>query len=70
MILKKINWGIIKQNISIFVDKNFMLLGVIISIIFAKFNPHFAASGGVLRPELTINMIGVPIIFLITGKPL
>jgi hypothetical protein len=50
-----------------FLRKNWLVLGEILVIFIAKMNPEFGATGGVLRPEITISKIGVCTIFFING---
>jgi hypothetical protein len=55
------------KSLKLFLSNNWLVLGEIIVIAFAKYNPAFGATGGVLKPEITISKIGVFIIFFING---
>ena len=52
------------------VKSNWLVLGEILVIILAKYNPALGATGGILRPEITISKIGVFTIFFINGVAL
>ena len=49
---------------------NWLILGEIFVIALAQYNPALGATGGILRPEITISKIGVFIIFFINGVAL
>lgn len=50
-----------------FLKSNWLIIGEILVIYFAKKNPAFFASGGWLRPEFYISKVGVFTIFFING---
>jgi len=50
-----------------FLKTNWLIIGEILVIYFAKKNPSFFASGGRLHPEFFISKLGVFIIFFING---
>ena len=50
-----------------FFKTNWLILGEIVVILLAKTWPHFGATGGPLRPEITISKMAVFIIFFING---
>eukprot|EP01038_Epipyxis_sp_PR26KG_P010846 gene10846-14559_t len=49
---------------------NWLVLGEVLVIMLAKHNPSFGATGGILRPEITISKLGVFTIFFINGVAL
>jgi len=49
------------------VQSNWLILGELVVIALAKAWPHFGATGGPLRPEITISKMAVFIIFFING---
>jgi len=49
---------------------NWLVLGEILVIMIAKYNPSWGATGGPLRPEITISKMGVFAIFFINGVAL
>lgn len=55
------------QKILSFFKVNWLILGEIAVIYIAKNYPHIGATGGILRPEITISKIGVFLIFFING---
>eukprot|EP01041_Mallomonas_annulata_P004296 gene4296-8540_t len=44
-----------------------LVVGEILVILAAKYNPHFGRTGGILRPEFTISKLAVSFIFFING---
>eukprot|EP01040_Poterioochromonas_malhamensis_P014873 gene14873-16551_t len=52
------------------IGRNWLILGEIFVIFLAKYNPQLGASGGILRPEITISKLGVFVIFFINGVAL
>eukprot|EP00568_Trieres_chinensis_P002993 CAMPEP_0183317798 /NCGR_PEP_ID=MMETSP0160_2-20130417/58933_1 /TAXON_ID=2839 ORGANISM="Odontella Sinensis, Strain Grunow 1884" /NCGR_SAMPLE_ID=MMETSP0160_2 /ASSEMBLY_ACC=CAM_ASM_000250 /LENGTH=438 /DNA_ID=CAMNT_0025483901 /DNA_START=18 /DNA_END=1334 /DNA_ORIENTATION=+ len=58
------------SNILAFVEKNFFLLGMIVSVSLARAFPTLGMNGGILRPELFIGKFGVALIFLFSGLSL
>lgn len=55
------------QQFKSFLVANWLVIGEIIVIMLAKHNPHFGATGGPLRPEITVSKLGVFTIFFING---
>jgi sodium/bile acid cotransporter 7 len=53
-----------------FVNKNFFLVGMLTSVLWAKIFPSLGRNGGVLRPELFVGNYGVTMIFLLSGLSL
>ncbi|XP_014666476.1 PREDICTED: sodium/bile acid cotransporter 7-like isoform X2 [Priapulus caudatus] len=56
-----------------FIDKlraNWFLLGIIIVIVSAKFNPEIGKKGGILKPEVTVKYVAVSVIFFNSGLSL
>lgn len=49
---------------------NWLILGEVFVIALAHFKPAWGATGGILRPEITISKIGVFTIFFINGVAL
>jgi hypothetical protein len=58
------------EKLKTFADKNAFLLGMIVSVGFARAFPALGKNGGVLRPELFIGQFGVTLIFLLSGLSL
>lgn len=56
--LKKRSPGIYSR-ITGFVNKRFFLIGAVLAVSAARLNPAIGATGGLLRPELTVNKGGV-----------
>lgn len=60
--------GTRKRDIALaLIQSNWLILGEIIVIALAKTWPHIGATGGPLRPEITISKLAVFIIFFING---
>jgi len=59
---KETLWSVLKG-----IASNWLILGEIFVIALAKHNPALGASGGPLRPEITISQMGVFFIFFING---
>eukprot|EP00540_Astrosyne_radiata_P013890 CAMPEP_0116846872 /NCGR_PEP_ID=MMETSP0418-20121206/14105_1 /TAXON_ID=1158023 /ORGANISM="Astrosyne radiata, Strain 13vi08-1A" /LENGTH=380 /DNA_ID=CAMNT_0004478225 /DNA_START=140 /DNA_END=1281 /DNA_ORIENTATION=- len=53
-----------------FYQKNFFLLGMVLTVSFARLFPSVGKSGGYLRPELIIGKFGVTFVFLLSGLSL
>lgn len=53
-----------------FIDRNFFLLGMFLSVAFASLFPALGKSGGILRPELFFGQYGVFFVFLLSGLSL
>ena len=53
-----------------FVSKNFFLVGMLTSVLFAKVAPSVGRNGGLIRPELFIGNLGVTLIFFLSGLSL
>lgn len=52
------------------IRKHFLVTGMCISILLAAHNPQIGRISGPLKPEFTINTIGVSLIFLLSGLSL
>jgi hypothetical protein len=65
--IKSPNTSSFVNKLIIFFKENWLVLGEILVILVAKQNPRLGASGGILRPEITISKIGVFAIFFING---
>lgn len=50
-----------------FMKDNWLVIGELLVIVAAKINPNIGRTGGILRPEFTINKIAVATIFFING---
>ena len=53
-----------------FAADNYFVFGLLTSLALASVAPHIGCTGGPLRPELTVNAIGVRAMFLIAGMNL
>lgn len=60
----------LSNSLSTWLKANWLVLGEVLVIVLAKMKPHWGATGGPLRPELTISKIGVFTIFFINGVAL
>lgn len=47
-----------KKKLISFLNKRFFLLGAAAAVSLARFAPGVGATGGLLRPEVTVNMVG------------
>mmetsp|Transcript_5252 Transcript_5252/g.5384 ORF Transcript_5252/g.5384 Transcript_5252/m.5384 type:complete len:410 (+) Transcript_5252:82-1311(+) len=56
-----------KPTLRSFFKTYWLVLGEFCVILAAKKNPYFGRTGGILRPEITINKIAVAFIFFING---
>ena len=52
------------------IQKNWFLIGIVVSIALAKLNPQIGVKGGILKPEITVKYIAVSAIFLNSGLSL
>ncbi|KAL5011446.1 hypothetical protein ScPMuIL_009997 [Solemya velum] len=50
--------------------QNWFLIGLVLVIVFAKLSPDFGATGGLLKPEITVKYFAVSLIFLNSGLSL
>ncbi len=57
----------IKDSVNKWMKNNWLIIGELIAIGLAWMNPSFGATGGPLRPEITISKIAISIIFFING---
>lgn len=55
------DWNQVKskgEKVRSFLLSNFLLMGLVICVSLAKWNPAFGRIGGPLRPEFYVNTIG------------
>lgn len=57
----------IYERITFFLNKRFFLLGAVAMVSAARLAPAIGATGGLLRPELTVNKAGVSFVFFLVG---
>jgi hypothetical protein len=55
------------HNVGSYISKNFFLIGMIVTVSFAKAFPQLGKNGSIVRPELFIGKYGVTTIFLLSG---
>ncbi|EWM21704.1 sodium bile acid cotransporter 7, partial [Nannochloropsis gaditana] len=60
----------LRRLTSSIIRKHFLVTGMVIAIVLARYNPHFGRIGGPLAPEWTVNTVGVSVIFLLSGLSL
>ena len=65
-----ISWNGEMRRVGQFANKNFFLLGMVVSLTLARLFPSLGNTGGVLRPELFIGKFGVSLVFLVSGLSL
>lgn len=58
------------NHVKAFVSKHFFLIGLSVAIISAYGFPSLGAKGGILKPELTVDLFAVSTIFLLNGLAL
>ena len=51
-------------------QKNWFLLGIVLVICLARFEPSVGAKGGILKPEITVKYVAVSVIFFNSGLSL
>ncbi|CAM9911603.1 unnamed protein product, partial [Choristocarpus tenellus] len=57
----------IRSRVLGFANKRFFLLGAAVAVSVAKLLPWLGATGGPLRPEYTVNKVGIALIFFLIG---
>jgi len=58
------------EKVTSFVGKNVFMTGAAVSIVLAALYPDICKTGGLLKPELTVNKMAVSMIFLLSGLSL